>query len=58
MVSVAVKSQIKHSWYLTDELCILGLFDDDLNSEEKADMAQVIITYLCSYMLDILVLNR
>jgi len=58
MVSVPVKSQAKHLWYLTDELCILGLFDDDLNSEKKANMAQVIITYLCLYMLDMLILNR
>ena len=47
MVSAAVKSQVKHSWYLTDELCVFGLFDDDVSTEEKADMAQVIIIYLC-----------
>ena len=46
IVSAVVKSQVKHS-YLTDELCVFGLFDDDVSTEEKADMAQVIIIYLC-----------
>ena len=41
MVDEAIKSQCKHSWYLTDELVVLAMFDDSVDFQEKEQMAKV-----------------
>ena len=43
MVAAAIKSSAKHSWYLTDELVVLALFDDDTSHKEKNRIAKALL---------------
>ncbi|XP_046408817.1 uncharacterized protein LOC124173330 [Ischnura elegans] len=36
----ALKKKIQHLWYLTDEIFVLSLFDDDLDQETKGKMVE------------------
>ena len=44
MLNEVLKSVLNHLWYLTEELVIFGLFDDNLGDEERKDMATKLLS--------------
>ena len=43
MAKATKNSIIRHLWYLSQELSILGLFDSEVSEEDKVQMAQALV---------------
>ena len=46
MIEAVQESMLNHLWYLSQDLAVFALFDEDLPSDERRDMAKNCLRFL------------
>ena len=49
MIEAAKESLFVHFWYLTEELLVFGLFNNELSNDERRDMAKTLFNIQTRY---------